>query len=69
MDTNNAVELYNLAEDIGERNNLSNSNVAKRDELIGDLFAWMKSTNAIIPTDHNPQLDNESKSVKKKKKP
>ena len=29
----------------------------------------MKATNAIIPTDHNPQLDNESKSVKKKKKP
>jgi len=68
LDTNNAVELYNLAEDIGERNNLSNSNVAKRDELIGDLFAWMKSTNAIVPTDRNPQFDNESKSVKKKKK-
>ena len=33
------------------------------------LGQFMKATNAIIPTDHNPQLDNESKSVKKKKKP
>lgn len=54
---NHSVELYNLGEDIGERNDLSNSNIAKRDELLSDLFAWMKSTGALIPTQPNPKYD------------
>lgn len=57
FDSNNAVELYNLAEDIGERKNLASLDLAKRDELLGDLFAWMKSTNALMPTQRNPQFD------------
>jgi arylsulfatase A-like enzyme len=44
--TNDAVELYNLAEDIGERNNLMNENVEKRDELLSDLLAWFEKTDA-----------------------
>jgi len=52
--TNNAVELYNLRDDIGERNNLANTNPAKRDELLDDLLAWMKSTNALMPAEKNP---------------
>jgi arylsulfatase A-like enzyme len=52
--TNNAVELYNLAADIGERNNLANANRAKRDELLNDLLRWFKATNAPLPTEKNP---------------
>jgi len=57
MATNHAVELYNIAEDIGERNDLAASNPAKRDELLNDLFAWIKSTNALIPTKPNPDFN------------
>jgi len=52
--TNHAVELYNLAEDIGERNNLAGINPAKRDELLDDLLAWLKATDALVPTEPNP---------------
>ncbi len=55
--TNHAVELYNLAEDIGERNNLADTNPTKRDELLDDLLAWLKATNAIVPTKPNPAYD------------
>jgi arylsulfatase A-like enzyme len=48
--TNRAVELYNLAADIGERNDLASSNTAKRDELLGDLLKWMDATKASLPT-------------------
>jgi arylsulfatase A-like enzyme len=55
--TNQAVELYNLADDIGERNNLANLNTEKRDELLQDLWAWFKSTDAVLPTQPNPHYD------------
>ncbi|MBB6052892.1 sulfatase [Armatimonas rosea] len=42
----NALELYNLKDDIGERSNLADTNPSKRDELLKDLLAWIKSTNA-----------------------
>jgi arylsulfatase A-like enzyme len=42
----NALELYNLKDDIGERVNLADTNPSKRDELLKDLLAWVKSTNA-----------------------
>jgi arylsulfatase A-like enzyme len=54
LDTNNAVELYNIAADIGERNNLATTNKAKRDELLKDLLQWFKATNAPLPTEGNP---------------
>jgi arylsulfatase A-like enzyme len=55
LDTNNAVELYNLAEDVGERNNLAAANPTKRDELLGDLFAWFDTVQAPLPTERNPK--------------
>jgi arylsulfatase A-like enzyme len=55
--TNHAVELYNLAEDLGERNDLVNANPKKRDELLDDLLAWMKSTGAIMASQPNPKYD------------
>jgi len=54
LTTNHAVELYNLASDIGERSDLATAEPTKRDELIGDLMAWFKSTDAMIPTEPNP---------------
>jgi arylsulfatase A-like enzyme len=53
--TNNAVELYNLAADLGERKNLALSNTAKRDELLTDLLHWMESVKAPMPTEKNPE--------------
>jgi arylsulfatase A-like enzyme len=44
--TNDAVELYNITEDLGERKNLANENVEKRDELLTDLLTWFKKTDA-----------------------
>ena len=76
LETNNAVELYNLSDDIGERNNLVVKNAPKRDELLDELLAWFKSTNALIPNERNPNYDavagtsqakNNSKRNKKKK--
>jgi arylsulfatase A-like enzyme len=55
MATNHAVELYNLAEDSGERNDLAGTNPGKRDELLDHLLAWIKATGALIPTDPNPE--------------
>jgi arylsulfatase A-like enzyme len=49
LDSNRAVELYDLRLDIGERNDLSLSNKAKRDELLSDLLAWMENTRAKFP--------------------
>ncbi|GAA4958185.1 sulfatase [Algibacter aquimarinus] len=54
------VELYNLSEDIGERNNLVEVNPEKADELLTLLKAWWKDTNAPIPTTKNPDYINVS---------
>jgi arylsulfatase A-like enzyme len=51
---NNAVELYNLHDDIGERVNLANENTTKRDELLADVLAWHRSTDALVPHEPNP---------------
>ena len=50
IDSNNAVELYDIGADIGERRNLATTRKAKRDELLGDLLAWLKTTGAPLPT-------------------
>lgn len=50
---NNATELYHLVGDIGEHKNLANANTAKRDELLDELLAWFKSTDARLPTSSN----------------
>jgi arylsulfatase A-like enzyme/photosystem II stability/assembly factor-like uncharacterized protein len=55
--TNQAVELYNLASDPGERTNIANANAATRDALLDDLMAWLKATEAPIPDQPNPEWD------------
>ncbi len=57
LDVNHAVELYNLKDDIGEQKDLSASNAAKRDELLDELLAWLKATDAPVPTKLNPAYD------------
>jgi arylsulfatase A-like enzyme len=67
LDTNHAVELYNLADDIGERHDLANENTAKRDELLNDLLAWQKSTHALMPSEPNPSYDPNAPAAQAKK--
>ena len=43
------IELYNLADDLGERNDLANSEPAKARELLEQLRAWQSETGAIMP--------------------
>jgi len=57
IDTNNCVELYNVVEDIGERENLAGTNKAKRDELLDDLLAWISQTPAPLPSQANAGYD------------
>ncbi|MBD3631064.1 sulfatase [Cyclobacterium sp.] len=52
---NNAVELYNLATDIGETKNLSAVETDKRDELLDDLINWQEEIDAPIPSEANPK--------------
>lgn len=44
------LELYNLAEDIGEQNNLAEKNPEKTKELQAMLVAWRESVDAKMPT-------------------
>jgi arylsulfatase A-like enzyme len=66
--TNNAVELYNLKDDIGEQVNLANTRTDKRDALLDELLAWMAQTRAIMPTEGNPSYTPEAASSARKKK-
>ena len=43
------TELYNLAKDLGERNDLSRSNPTKRDELARQLRDWQTAMKARMP--------------------
>jgi len=53
-----SVELYNLNEDIGEKNNLAEKMPVKADELRKMLHDWRKSVNAQMPTP-NPDYKGE----------
>ena len=57
IDTNNAVELYNLENDISETTNLAGSNKAKRDEMLKLLSDWRASVGAPLPTQPNPNYN------------
>lgn len=55
--TNRAVELYDLAVDPGEHNDLAATRTKERDELLDELLAWMKQTKAVLPHHANPAYD------------
>jgi arylsulfatase A-like enzyme len=44
-----SVELYNLADDLGEKNNLAASEPVKTKALLKELRAWRESVGAIMP--------------------
>jgi arylsulfatase A-like enzyme len=52
---NNDIEFYNLKDDLGEKNNLAESNPEKVSELVGMLDKWRVDTNAPVPTELNPE--------------
>lgn len=58
--TNNAVELYNLKNDISERNNLANKEIRKRDELLNDLFKLQEKAGATILDKPSNEFDNKA---------
>lgn len=51
---NNDIELYNLKDDIGEKNNLVKTNHEMVKKLIGMLEKWRANTNAPVPAELNP---------------
>jgi hypothetical protein len=52
------IELYNLKDDIGEKNNLAEKYPEKTRELLNKLHQWQKSVNAQHPV---PNPDYEKK--------
>ncbi len=62
------VELYNLKEDIGEKNDLSEQMPEKAAELKKMLHNWRKDVDAWMPTP-NRKFSNEQKTKRKKKVP
>ena len=52
-----SLELYNLKQDIGEKNNLAKNMPAKTQELHEALLAWRKDVRAPVPTEINPLYD------------
>lgn len=50
------LELYNLRDDIGEKNNLAAANPDKTKELHEKLIAWRRDVNAVMPKP-NPDYD------------
>jgi len=54
---NNEFELYNLENDLAEKNNLASQQPAKLAELKAKLSTWQEQTGAAIPTELNPEYD------------
>ncbi|WP_281614752.1 sulfatase [Flammeovirga sp. SubArs3] len=55
------VELYDLASDLGEQNNIASQHPEVVKELMAELEQWWKETNAPIPTELNPKYQPQSK--------
>lgn len=62
-----SLELYNLAEDIGEQNNIAERNPKIVNDLLDDLNNWREKVGAQIPTD-NPNYLEEYETVAKTKR-
>jgi len=57
IDENGAVELYDLANDIGEQNDLARTRPDKRDELLDDLLRWIDENEAPLADRPNPRYE------------
>lgn len=49
------LELYNLADDLGEQKNLALTNPGKAEELFSRMKAWRNEIGAKMPTPHTPE--------------
>ena len=67
----NAYRLFNIAEDVSEREELSSQYPEIASQLKRELVAWQKETKALIPTtvndSFNPDSSKEGKGKKRKK--
>ncbi|MFA6271374.1 MAG: sulfatase, partial [Candidatus Paceibacterota bacterium] len=61
------LELFNLRDDIGEKNNLATANPEKTKALHDKLTAWRKDVRAVMPLP-NPDYDPANPVTKPKKK-
>lgn len=61
------IELYDLANDVGERRNLAKSMPEKAGELLAELRQWRQRLDAPIPTERNPKYDAEAEAAAIKK--
>lgn len=68
LSSNKAVELYNIADDEREMNDLATSDAAKRDELLDDLLAWFERVEAKLPNELNADFRSDAKKSKPRKK-
>jgi arylsulfatase A-like enzyme len=57
------IELYNLKDDLGEKNDLAETMPDKAEELHLALIEWRKSVNAPVPSEKNPQYDPKARVV------
>lgn len=62
------LELYNLAEDLGEQQNLAAERPEKREELLGLLNDWRSRMNAPVPKEPNPDYVESFAPTPKKRK-
>lgn len=60
------LELYNLAKDLSEKNDLSKAEPDKLKELHARMKQWRKAVNAPIPSKPNPKYDPNAKKGGKK---
>ncbi|HSJ01238.1 MAG TPA: aryl-sulfate sulfohydrolase, partial [Verrucomicrobium sp.] len=58
-------ELYNLANDLGEKTNLATQEPERTKALHDRLVAWRKEVNAPMPTPHAPETARAAKGGKK----
>ncbi len=63
-----ALELYDLNEDIGEKNNLAGAMPEKVKELHAKLVEWRQEIGAPVPTKPNPEYNPDAAPAGKKKK-
>ena len=61
------LELYNLCDDISEKQDLADSNPEKRDELHSAMRDWRKRVNAPVPTTPNPLFGRPAEKKKRRK--
>jgi len=54
------LELYDLRHDVGEQSNLVTARPGKTRELLDVLEAWREEVGAPVPTERNPEYDQEA---------